>query len=61
MSMFIDKEEVKENQDALAGLLIYAGIPLKWVKMAVAAYTAKVVCSKEQKELFDRVFGKCQT
>ena len=54
--MVLDTEEVKENQDALVGLLRYAGVPEKWIKLTSAAYLAKTACNNAQKELFDRVF-----
>ncbi len=57
MVFVVDVEEVKENQDALEGLLRYAGVPEKWIRITMTAYTAKTTCSKEQKELFDRVFN----
>ncbi len=58
MQIEVDIGEIKENQDALEGLLRYAGLPEKWIKLSLSAYTAKVTCSKEQKALFDRVFKK---
>lgn len=54
--MVLDIDEVKENQDALEGLLRYAGVPEKWIKLTSAAYLAKTACNNAQKELFDRVF-----
>ena len=54
--MVLDVEEVKENQDALEGLLRKAGLPNKWIKLALVAYVSETACNNAQKELFDRVF-----
>ena len=58
MKVDVDIGEIKENQDALEGLLNYAGVPQKWIKLALSAYTANIACDKEQMALFDRVFKK---
>ena len=54
--MVLDVEEVKENQEALEGLMRYAGVPEKWIKLTSAAYLAHTACNNAQRSLFDRVF-----
>ena len=56
MLVDVDIGDIEKDQDALEGLLRYAGVPEKWIKLTSAAYLAKTACNNAQKELFDRVF-----
>ena len=60
MLIDVDIGDIEKDQDALEGLLRYAGVPNKWIKLTLSAYTAKVSCDKEQLTLFDRIFEKIQ-
>jgi hypothetical protein len=58
MVFVVETEEIKENQDALEDLLRYCKTPEKWITAILLAYSVRVSTSKEQREIFDRVFQK---